>query len=106
MLNEVKKRSNKIRKWIDSHKYVLLKEVECDKKLYSENFEYIEHHLKFTVQFYQNAFNQRKIKVVKSNYDQCFFSGSEKEHDYFKSYVNPWLKGKNIYPLPYSFNRK
>ncbi len=89
-----------VKEWIDKQKFKLVHKTKCEYNLWSDNFEHIEYQLHFHVELYQNGFNQRRYKIVDSNYHTCWFASNEHTHSYIKEFIKPWVAGREVKGLP------
>lgn len=87
--------------WIERHKFKSIHQVTVRLNLTDDEGR-VEHALYFIAELMQNGFNERKVRIIKSNYrDECpYFTPSEKNHSYWKEYLLPWSRGKEIPGLP------
>ncbi len=86
--------------WIDKQRYKIVYKTKCEHNLWDDDYQVCEYRLHFHVELYQNGFNQRKYKIVDSNYHTCWFASSERSHGFITDHVLPWVKGKDVYGLP------
>lgn len=83
-----------IKEWLDKHKYKPFFSVELINIIEHNGYECgkVSQH----VVLYKNGFGQRKAKILSHNYNTEPFSGKPKDHPYWKTYIKPWLDGKNV----------